>query len=79
MERWKEESEESKQKNDLANHNASHSGAIFSHDDDMHADDEDDDKHLDGSPKGVNAHDKKKTDSVKDSSPKKFVKKGKNG
>ncbi|CAB4019610.1 Hypothetical predicted protein [Paramuricea clavata] len=77
LERWKEtESERYKTENGLANHeenhSTNHSGAIFSHDDDVHADDEDD-EHL-NLPKGVKLHDGKKL-SVKDDSPKKFSKK----
>ena len=76
MERWKKESEQNKAENGSANHeenhSTNHSGAIFSHDDDIHADDEDD-EHL-SSPNGVKSNDNKK---IKDDSPKKFSKKGK--
>ena len=61
LEKWK------KEQNKTENHSTNHSGAMFSHDDDVHADDEDDEHH-----KSQNG---KKKMPLKDESPKKFSKK----
>lgn len=78
MERWKEESEKNNVDNvpfvEEASHSTDQNVDSLSRDDDIHADDEDD-EHV-NSPKDVKSLGNKKASSVKDDSPKKFVKKG---
>ncbi|XP_028411189.1 dynein assembly factor 4, axonemal-like [Dendronephthya gigantea] len=76
LERWKQESEQIMTENGSTNQrqdpSANHHGDIFSHDDDIHADDEDDEH--ENSPKGGKSNVDKKIPSKNDS-PKKFSKK----
>lgn len=71
MERWKEESNRNKMQN-----NSENRGEIFAHDDDIHADDEDDENV--NSPKidGVKSADNKKMNSMSENPKKVYSKKG---
>lgn len=71
MERWKEETNGNKTLENSENH-----GEIFTHDDDVHADDEDDENETSPKKDGVKTTDNKKMISKSENPKKVYSKKG---